>query len=144
MTDNIDWNTIGEFAKGFKEAVDAQIKAVPASISANNVVSAEASDDRVDQMVGSSKEAEFMLAATEEELFVLLGASLGTDEAGEPSEKVAPPIENFVHVAEIYAKIAERNGLSDEFKGLVPEAAKTSEIRAALADTAPTFAKLCR
>jgi hypothetical protein len=146
MTTTIDWNTIGELAKGFKEAVDAQIKAGPASISVEKVreiLGPDVSDERVNRAIESSKEIKFIEAATEDELLTLLGANLGIDADGQPSDKVAPPVENFIYIAEIYANLAERKGLSDQFKGLVPEAAKTPEVRAALAEAAPTFAKLC-
>ncbi|MCB9990860.1 MAG: hypothetical protein H6867_05725 [Rhodospirillales bacterium] len=78
--------------------------------------------------VEDPKDVEFFNDATAGELFTILGANLA---------------ENFVLIAEIYATLAERKGLSDDFKALVPEEAKTEDVRIALVKTAPTFAKLC-
>tara|TARA_Y100001001_G_C7960815_1_gene292447 strand:+ start:523 stop:966 length:444 start_codon:yes stop_codon:yes gene_type:complete len=146
MSAEINWTEIGKLAKGFKDAVDARVKEGPAAIpveQAKELLGDKATDEKVNQMVENSKWLAFILAATPDELFGMLGASAGTDKNGKPSGKIAPPLENFILVAEIYARLAERKGLSDEFKGLVPAEAKTEKTRAALAEKAPAFAKLC-
>lgn len=133
MAKNVDWTKIGELAKEFTESVDARIKAGSAPITSDKVREAlgdDLSQEMVSTIIEGSKKLKFIEGATEDELFTLYGAILTG--------------EDFVHVAEVYAKLLDRKGLSGEFKELVPQGARNTDVVVALEDTAPTFAVLCR
>ena len=114
-----DIKELGKLAKAFTDAVDAGL------------------------MKDMTLALDVMDVATEDELFTMIGLQVEEGADGKLAPVKSPSPKNSLHLAEIFSALAERSGKSEELKKFVPAAARTHEVRTALAKKAPAFAKLC-
>jgi hypothetical protein len=88
-----------------------------------------------------TKEAEFLLNGTLDEVLTVLGAWIGPNDKPYSSEDQIPA-DTLLYIADVYAKIAEQTGQSETYEKFVPAGTVVAEDRATLTEQAPAFAKL--
>jgi hypothetical protein len=112
----------GELAKTFVEAVDKSLG--------------------LDVTDGANTAAGFMLTARRDEIFNMIVSRIQPGQDGKPVARKEVPLETYLFIANIYAKLMGRAGESAAYKQFVPTEAGTEQGQAILKEKAPIFAKL--
>lgn len=114
-----DIKELGKLAKAFTDAVNA------------------------DSMKDMTLAIDLFDVATEDELFTVIGLQMEEGADGKLTPPKNPSPKDCLSLAELFSTFAARSGKTEELKKFVPAAARTDEVRTALAKQAPAFAKLC-
>ena len=86
---------------------------------------------------------QLLQAANEIQSFKLTSALMGTETTNTPGLQAEKTAKDHLDAADIIAEIAEKAGMSDELKTLIPGAAHNIEVSVAITEHAPNFGKLC-